>query len=99
MATTIITDLPRSRALDYKAVSAIRGAGAGDWVLSAFAPYTPPVAPIVPVVINYFQTNYIAENMTLQMENISVNNLGASAVIAVAGVQNDALTNGASKAG
>ena len=97
MASTIIIDLPRSRALDYKAASAIRGAGAGDWVLSAFAPYTAPLAPIVPTVINYFQTNYIAENMTLQMENISVNNLGAGAVIAVAGVQNDALTNGASK--
>jgi hypothetical protein len=98
MATTTIIDLPRSRALDYKARSAIRGAGAGDWVLSAFVPYSPPVAPIVPTVINYFQTNYIAENMTLQMENISVNNLGAGAVIAVAGVQNDALTNNASKA-
>jgi len=97
MATTIIIDLPRSRALDYKALSAIRGAGAGDWVLAAFVPYSPPVAPIVPVV-NFFQTNYIAENMTLQMQNISVNNLGAGAVIAVAGVQNNALTNTASTA-
>jgi len=97
MATTIIIDLPRSRALDYKALSAIRAAGAGDWVLSAFVPYSPPVAPIVPVV-NFFQTNYIAENMTLQMQNISVNNLGAGAVIAVAGVQNNALTNMASTA-
>ena len=96
MATTIIIDLPPSRALDYKAMSAIRGAGAGDWVLSAFVPYSPPVDPIVPVM-NFFQTNYIAENMTLQTENISVNNLGAGAVIAVAGLQNNALTNTASK--
>ena len=101
MATTTLTDLPSSRALDYKAQSAIRGAGAGDWVLSAFVPYSPPVAPIAPIVpvINYYQTNYIAENMTLQMQNISVNNLGAGAVIAVAGLHNDALTNTASKAG
>ena len=101
MATTTLTDLPSSRALDYKALSAIRGAGAGDWALSAFVPYSPPVAPIAPIVpvINYYQTNYIAENMTLQMQNISVNNLGAGAVIAVAGLQNDALTNTASKAG
>ena len=101
MATTTLTDLPSSRALDYKALSAIRGAGGGDWVFSAFVPYSPPVAPIAPIVpvINYYQTNYIAENMTLQMQNISVNNLGAGAVIAVAGLQNDALTNTASKAG
>ena len=101
MATTTLTDLPSSRALDYKALSAIRGAGAGDWVLSAFLPYSTPVAPIAPIVpvINYYQTNYIAENMTLQMQNISVNNLGAGAVIAVAGLQNNALTDIASKAG
>jgi hypothetical protein len=37
--------------------------------------------------------------MTLQMQNISVNNLGAGAVIAVAGLQNNALTDTASKAG
>jgi len=49
MATTIITDLPRSRALDYKALSAIRAAGAGDWVLAAFVPYCAPVAPIAPM--------------------------------------------------
>jgi hypothetical protein len=101
MATTTLTDLASSRALDYKALSAIRGAGAGDWVLSAFVPYSPPVAPLAPIVpvINYYQTNYIAENMTLQMQNISVNNLGAGAVIAVAGLQNNALTDTASKAG
>jgi hypothetical protein len=101
MATTTLTDLPSSRALDYKARSAIRGAGAGDWVLSAFVPYRPPVAPIAPIVpvINYYQTNYIAQNMTLQMQNISVNNLGAGAVIAVAGLQNNALTDTASTAG
>jgi hypothetical protein len=50
-------------------------------------------------VINYYQTNYIAQNMTLQMQNISVNNLGAGAVIAVAGLQNNALTDTASTAG
>jgi hypothetical protein len=101
MATTTLTDLPSSRALDYKARSAIRGAGAGDWFVSAFVPYRPPVAPIAPIVpvINYYQTNYIAQNMTLQMQNISVNNLGAGAVIAVAGLQNNALTDTASTAG
>src|SRR5260370_40163209 len=70
MATTTITDLP-SRALDYKAMSAIRGAGPGDWVLSAFLPYTSPIAPILPIV-NFYQTNYIADNLTVQTQNINV---------------------------
>jgi hypothetical protein len=92
MATTTITDLPRSRALDYKAMSAIRGAGAGDWVFSAFLPYRPPVAPIVPVV-NFYQTNYIADNLTLQTENINVNNSAAGASINVGATQNALTVN------
>jgi len=90
MATMSITDLPGSRALDYRALSAIRGAGAGDWVLSAFTPYTPPVAPIVPV-INFYQTNFIANNLTLQSENIDVRNSAPGASINV-GVAQNALT-------
>ena len=90
----IPADLPSSRALDYQAMSAIRGAGTGDWVLSAFLPYQPPVAPIV----NFYQTNYIANNMTLETENISVNNSAADALIAVGAAQNNALTYTASKA-
>jgi len=88
MATTTITDLPGSRALDYKAMSAIRGAGlTGDWVLYAFLPYRPPVAPILPIV-NFYQTNYIADNLTLQTENINVKNSAPGASINVGAVQN-----------
>lgn len=77
MASITITDLPSSRALDYEAMSVIRGAGAGDWVLYAFAPYKPAGAPL----INFYQlNNYIADNLTLQTENINVNAApGASA--------------------
>jgi hypothetical protein len=82
-----ITDLPRSRALDYKAMSAIRGAGLGDWVLYAFLPYKPPVASILPV-INFYQTNYIADNLTVQTQNIDVNNSAAGASINVGANQN-----------
>ena len=92
MATTTITDLPSSRALDYKAMSAIRGAGPGDWVLYAFIPYRPPVAPILPVV-NFYQTNYFANNLTLQTENINVNNSAPSASINVGAVQNALIAN------
>ena len=87
MATMTITDLPSSRALDYKAMSAIRGAAPGDWVLYAFLPYRPSVAPIVPIV-NFYQTNYIADNLTLQTENINVNNSAPGASINVGATQN-----------
>jgi hypothetical protein len=91
MATTIltITDLPSNRALDYKAMSAIRGAGAGDWVLYAFAPYKPAVTPL----INFYQINtYIADNLTLQTQNINVNS-GAGASVQVDALQNALTAN------
>jgi hypothetical protein len=87
MAPMTITDLPSSRALDYRAMSAIRGAGPGDWVLYAFLPYRPPTAPILPIV-NFYQTNYIADNLTLQTENIDVKNSAPGASINVGAVQN-----------
>jgi hypothetical protein len=87
MATVTITDLPSSRALDCQAMAAIRGAGAGDWVLYAFLPYTSPVAPIPPI-FNFYQTNYIADNLTVQNENIDVRNSAPGASISVGAVQN-----------
>ena len=57
MAVTTIVDLPTSRALDYKAKSAIIGAGAGDWCIGAFPFYLPSI-PIIPsrtLVFNYSQ--------------------------------------------
>ena len=92
MASLTITDLPSSRALDYQAMSAIRGAGPGDWVLYAFVPYRPPLAPILPVV-NFYQSNYFADNLTLQTENINVTNSAPSASINVGAVQNASTVN------
>jgi hypothetical protein len=89
MGTVTITDLPSSRALDYKAMSAVRGAGTGDWVLYAFAPYRPSVAPI----LNFYQTNYIADNLTLQTENINVQNSAPGASINVGATQNALTVN------
>ena len=88
----IIADIPSSRALDYKAMSAIRGAGSGDWVLYAFLPYRPAVASILPT-INFYQTNYVADNLTLQTENINVNNSAPSASINVGAGQNALTAN------
>jgi hypothetical protein len=87
MATVTIADLPSSRALDYRAMSAIRGAGAGDWVLYAFLPYTSPVAPIPPI-FNFYQTNYIADNLTVQTQNIDVKNSAPGASINIGAGQN-----------
>ena len=88
-----ITDLPNSRALDYRAMAAIRGAaGLGDWVLYSFVPYKPPVASILPV-INFYQTNYIADNLTVQTQNIDVNNSAAGASINVGANQNALTVN------
>ncbi len=92
MASMTIVDLPKSRALDYKAMAAIRGAGAGDWVLFAFQPYRPPSAPILPV-INFYQTNYIADNLTVQTENIDVRNSAPGAAINVGAAQNALTAN------
>jgi hypothetical protein len=69
MATTTITDLPCSRTLDYKVMSAIRGAAAaGDWCLSAFSPYQS--APLSPIVI--YGTNSFAGQMNLQVQNFDI---------------------------
>ena len=89
----LMVDLPGSRALDYKAMSAIRGAGPGDWVLYAFLPYRPAAASILPT-INFYQTNnYIADNLTLQTENINVSNSAPSASINVGAAQNALTAN------
>jgi hypothetical protein len=87
MATTLIADLPISRALDYKAMAAIRGAGMGDWVMYAFLPYQPPTASVVPTINFYQINNYIADNLTLQTANINVNNSAAGASINVGAAQ------------
>ena len=92
MASLTIADLPDSRALDHQAMSAIRGAGLGDWVLYAFVPYRPSVA-MIPPIFNFYQTNYIADNLTLQTQNINVNNSAPSASINVGAIQNALTAN------
>jgi len=92
MASMTVTDLSNSRALDCMAMSVIRGAGPGDWVLYAFIPYRPSAATIPPI-FNFYQTNYIADNLTLQTQNINVNNSAPSASINVGAVQNALTAN------
>jgi len=88
MATATITDLPSSRALDYKAMSAIRGAGlSGEWCLYAFSPFVPESDRVRPIV-NFFQANYIADQLNVLTQNIDIKNSAAGASINVATFQN-----------
>jgi len=86
MATTIINDLPTSRALDYKAMAAVKGAGGAPWVFGAFLPFSRPIPPIVPIIFN--QINLIAEQLTLQFQNINVENSAPNSNINVNAGQN-----------
>lgn len=81
MATTTITDLPMSRALDYQAMRATRGAGGAPWVFGAFRPFQPDSARIAPIVFN--QINLIADQLTLQFQNINVQNSAPNSTINV----------------
>lgn len=87
MTATTITDLPLSRALDYKAMSSIRGAGGAPWVFGAFRAFVPESLRIAPIV-NLYQTNFIAEQLNVQFQNIDVDNSAANAVINVNAGQN-----------
>src|SRR5215813_2098929 len=84
----VLADLPASRALDYKAMAAIRGAGlTGDWCLYAFRPFVPESDRVVPT-INFYQTNYIADQLNLLTTNIDIQNSAPGGAINVTTLQN-----------
>lgn len=87
MTTTTINDLPVSRALDYKAMSAIKGAGGAPWVFGAFRAFLPESARFAPIV-NFFQTNFVADQLNVQFQTIDVDNSAPNAVINVVAGQN-----------
>ena len=89
MAITTINDLRMSRALDYKAMSSIKGAGGAPWVFGAFQPFLPESARFLPIV-NFYQTNntFVADQLTVQFQDIDVNNSAANATINVTAGQN-----------
>jgi len=81
-----------SRALDYRAMRLIKGADGAPWVFGAFRAFVPAAAQLPPIV-NFYQTNYFADKLTLQSQNISVHNSAANATINVAAGQNAATLN------
>jgi hypothetical protein len=89
MATTTIADLPTSRALDYKAMSSIKGAGGAPWVFGAFRAFVPESARFAPIV-NFFQTNniFVADQLSVQFQTIDIDNSASNAVINVDANQN-----------
>lgn len=88
MATMTLSDLPLSRALDYQAMRATRGGAGAPWVFGAFRPFLPDSARVAPIVFN--QINFVAEQLTLQFQNINVENSAPNATINVDAAQ-DAL--------
>jgi hypothetical protein len=75
MTTIIIADLPDSRALDYRAMSAFKGAsGAGDWCLYAFSPYRASAPPGA-----IYGTNYLAGQMNFAVQNFDIKDSGSGA--------------------
>jgi len=84
MATTTINDLRLSRALDHKAMSAIKGAGGAPWVFGAFRPFVPESARFAPIV-NFYQTNniFVADQLNVQFQTIDIESSAANAVINV----------------
>ena len=89
MAITTINDLRLSRALDYQAMSSIKGAGGAPWVFGAFQPFLPESARFLPIV-NFYQTNntFVADQLTVQFQNIDIDNSAANASINVTAGQN-----------
>ena len=87
MSTLSITDLPMSRALDFQAMSSIAGAAGAPWVFGAFRAFLPESARTPPIV-NFYQTNFIADQLNVQFQTIDVDNSAANAVINVDASQN-----------
>ena len=94
MATMTINDLQLSRALDYKAMSCIKGAGGAPWVFGAFRAFVPESERIVPI-INFYQTNntFIADQLNVQFQTIDVDSSASNAVINVVAGQRAANFN------
>lgn len=82
MSAITINDLPANRALDCKAMSSISGGNGAPWVFGAFAPYSPAIPSLVPVV-NFYQVNnsFYVEKMINQSQTLNINNSGANSNI------------------
>jgi hypothetical protein len=83
MTAITINDLHEIRALDRKAMSFIRGAGA-PWVYGWIQPFV-PASPSFGPVINFYQINntFNADQMINQFQTVEVSNSGANSNVNV----------------
>ena len=78
-----ITDLPVSRALDFRAMSSLRGGGGAPWVFGVARPFTEASPSVMPVA-NYYQitNNYtFIDQLVNQTTVIDIANSGDNANI------------------
>lgn len=92
MSAITIEDLPMNRALDRKALAAIRGGGA-PWVYGWIRPFVGSTASRGSGV-NFFQINnfFQAEQMINQFQVVEVTNTAAGSTIGVTLDESSALT-------
>ncbi|MGV3652627.1 MAG: hypothetical protein ACO1N5_00280 [Noviherbaspirillum sp.] len=85
MATITIKDLPANRALDRKAMSAIRGCGA-PWVFGWIRPHIAGNSGGAAPVFNFIEINntFNADQMINQFQSIDIRNAAPNATIDVA---------------
>lgn len=83
MAAITIKDLSTDRALDRKAMTAIKGAGA-PWVFGWIRPFTEARPSFARPVINFITNTFIADQMVVQFQDINVTNSAPGATIGVA---------------
>lgn len=92
MASITIKDLRTDRVLDSKAMSAIKGGDGAPWVFGWIRPWTPPPPFGAGSVINFYQINNYADQMTNQIQMVDVTNTGANSNINIAVAENSANT-------
>ena len=95
MATITIKDLPANRALDRKAMAAIRGCGA-PWVYGWIRPYVSGNGGGAAPVFNFIEINntFNADQMINQFQSIDIRNTAPNAAIDVAVDGNASNTQG-----
>lgn len=86
MSTVTLADLPMNRALDHRAMASIRGAAGAPWVFGAFRAFQPESARIAPI-FNFYEINFVADQLNVQFQTINVENRAANSVVNVNAAQ------------
>ena len=93
MAYIRINDLRCDQTLDAPAMARIRGGDGAAWCFGWIQPYLPAQSRSAQPVINFYQINNYADQMTNQFQSVKVSNTAPNAVITV-GVDERSTNNG-----